>query len=177
MNLKFYISVEKRLKLNVRRFWGLILTFVEVIREKLVGGPFCPPSSSRIGLASQCFTISMFIFRFFSTYIKIFCISYNFCCSFVKNIIFFFSKSIIYFVSCLKDSQNFFMQSLRLYTSCLFSMLLNDDVVDNEKPDGICSSTSVVDEFSGLWLRLSVFSIKHSRYAYIINDALSDFWY
>ena len=25
-------------------FWGLIPTFVEVTEEKLVGGPFCPPS-------------------------------------------------------------------------------------------------------------------------------------
>ena len=39
------------------------------------------------------------------------------------------------------------MQSLRLYTACLFSMLLNEDTVDNEKPDGICSVTFVVDEF------------------------------
>ena len=37
----------------------------------------------------------------------------------------------------LKDSQNFFIQSLSLYTSCLFSMLLNDDIVDIEKSDGI----------------------------------------
>ena len=29
------------------------------------------------------------------------------------------------------------MQSLPLYTSCLFSMLLNDGIVEFEKPDGI----------------------------------------
>ena len=39
------------------------------------------------------------------------------------------------------------MQSLPLYTSCLFSMLLNDDIVDIEKPDGLCSLTFVVNEF------------------------------
>ena len=44
-------------------------------------------------------------------------------------------------------------------------MLLNDDYVDIENPDGICSLTFVVDEFSGLFLHSSVFSIKYSRYA------------
>ena len=39
------------------------------------------------------------------------------------------------------------MQSLPLYTSCLFSMLLNDDIVDIEKPDGLCSLIFVVNEF------------------------------
>ena len=42
---------------------------------------------------------------------------------------------------------------------------LNDDIVDIEKPDGICSPTFVVDEFSGLFLHPSIFSIKHSRSA------------
>ena len=37
----------------------------------------------------------------------------------------------------LKDSQNVFMQPLPLYISCLFSMLLNDDIVRIEKPDEI----------------------------------------
>ena len=37
MNVKFYTSVAKGLKLNVREFWGLISTFVEVTGEKLVG--------------------------------------------------------------------------------------------------------------------------------------------
>ena len=40
------------------------------------------------------------------------------------------------------------MESLPLYTLCLFSMLLNDNVVDIEKPDGICSVTFVEDEFA-----------------------------
>ena len=37
----------------------------------------------------------------------------------------------------LKDSQNVFMQPLPLHISCLFSMLLNDDIVHIEKPDEI----------------------------------------
>ena len=36
--LKFYASVAKRLKLKVRKFLGLIPTFVEVTGEKLIGG-------------------------------------------------------------------------------------------------------------------------------------------
>ena len=61
----------------------------------------------------------------------------------------------------LKDSQNFFIQSLPLYTSCLFSILLNEDIVDIKKFDEICSLTFFVDEFSGLFLHPSIFSIKH----------------
>ena len=43
INLKFYTNVANGLKLKVRKFWGLILTFVEVTGEKLVGGLFAPP--------------------------------------------------------------------------------------------------------------------------------------
>ena len=51
----------------------------------------------------------------------------------------------------LKVSQNFFVQSLLLYTSCLFSMLLNNDIVEFEKPDGIYLLTFVADEFLGIF--------------------------
>ena len=40
-------------------------------------------------------------------------------------------------------------------------MLLNENIVDIEKPDGICLLTFVVDEFLGLFLHLSIFSIIH----------------
>ena len=43
-------------------------------------------------------------------------------------------------------------------------MLLNEDAVDIEKPDRICSLTFAVDEFSGLFLHPSIFSIIHSRF-------------
>ena len=42
-------------------------------------------------------------------------------------------------------------------------MFLNDDIVDIEKPDEICSPTFVIDEFSALFSHPSVFPIKHSR--------------
>ena len=47
-NLKFYTSMSKELKLKVRKFWKIILTFVEVAGEKLVGGLFGPPILNRV---------------------------------------------------------------------------------------------------------------------------------
>ena len=44
LNLNFYTSVAKGLKLKVRKFLGLILTFVEVPGEKLVD----PPNLNRV---------------------------------------------------------------------------------------------------------------------------------
>ena len=40
MALKFNTNVAERLKLKVRKFWEVIPIFVEVIREKLIGGLF-----------------------------------------------------------------------------------------------------------------------------------------
>ena len=48
------------------------------------------------------------------------------------------------------------MQSLPLYTSCLLSMALNDNIVDTEKPYEIYSPTFLVNDFSGLFLHPSV---------------------
>ena len=47
----------------------------------------------------------------------------------------------------------------------LIFMLLNNDIVDIEKPNGICLPTFVVDEFSGLFKHPSISFIKHSRSA------------
>ena len=59
-NLKFYTSLSKGLKLKVRKFWGLIPTFVEVTREKLVGGLFAPTPSWTGLMGSFIFcTVSM----------------------------------------------------------------------------------------------------------------------
>ena len=41
--LEILHQCRKRLKLKVRKFLGLISTFVEVPGKKLVEGPFCPP--------------------------------------------------------------------------------------------------------------------------------------
>ena len=45
MALKFYANVEKGSKLKVRKFWGLVLTFVEVAESKPIEF-----SSSSVGL-------------------------------------------------------------------------------------------------------------------------------
>ena len=93
-----------------------------------------------------------------------FAFSCDSCCSFGNNFIFSLLKLII-LISCLfKDSQTFFMQaSMLLYL--LLSMLLNEDIVDIEKPDEICSLTFVVHEISGLFLQPSIFSIIDSKFA------------
>ena len=79
--------------------------------------------------------------------------------------IFFFLKLITAILSSLKDLQNHAMKPLPQYRLCLFSMHLNGNIADIEKHDGICSSTFVVNIFSGLLLHPSVFSIKYSRSA------------
>ena len=40
-----------------------------------------------------------------------------------------------------------YLQSLPLYTSSLFSVVLIEDIIDIEKPDGKCSLIFVVNEF------------------------------
>ena len=104
------------------------------------------------------FYLSNIYFQIFlDKYNKILAFSYSSCCPFVDQFIFLVLK-LIFFVGCsLKNSQNFFMQFLPLYTSCLFYMLLNDDIVNIEKPDGICLLTFAVDEFLGLCLHPSIF--------------------
>ena len=71
------------------------------------------------------------------------------------------------------------LTALLLITSsllpCLFSMPLNEDIIDIEKPDGMYLHTFVVEEFSWLFLHLLIFSIMHSKSVHIINGALSDF--
>ena len=78
---------------------------------------------------------------------------------FFNNFVFLFLK-LSSLGALLRIQKNFFMQSLPLYTSYLFSLSLNYDIGDILKPGGICLSTSVVDDFSGLFLYPSIFSIK-----------------
>ena len=54
-------------------------------------------------------------------------------------------------------------------------MLQNEDIVDIEKSDEVCSPD--MNGFSGLFLPSSIFSIKNWRSSKIINGALSGFWY
>ena len=110
------------------------------------------------------FIYSMFILKYFiKKQLSTFEFWYELGFSFVNNFIFFFLKLFVFIACSLKYPQNFFIESLPLYTSCLFSLLSNDDFVDIEKLEGTCSLTFVVDEFSGLFFHPSIFSIKHSR--------------
>ena len=63
MVLKFYTSVVKRLKLKVKKLWGLIPTIVEVTGEKLVGCLFASthPSHPPSWLIWLNFTLFQFI--------------------------------------------------------------------------------------------------------------------
>ena len=55
------------------------------------------------------------------------------------------------------------MQSLPLNTSCLFSILLNDDIVDIENPDGICL-------FTFLWMKFQDYFYIHQAFLLNIQD-------
>ena len=79
------------------------------------------------------------------------------------NLVYFFIKLITFIACSLKDSRNFFRQSLPLYKLCFFPTLLNDDIVNIDKPDGTSSLTFHEYEFSGSFLHPSIFSIKYSR--------------
>ena len=60
------------------------------------------------------------------------------------------SLPLIIFITCsVKDLENFFKQYLLLYTSCLFFVALNGNIVGIEITEGICSLNFAVDEFSG----------------------------
>ena len=108
---------------------------------------------------------SMFIFNSFYNYSRFLCFYMIFAVRLLVTSYFFFLILIIFVVYSCQNSKNLFMQSLPLYTLCLFSILLHDDILDIEKPNTICSPTFDVDEFSGFLLYPSNFSIRHSRSA------------
>ena len=62
---------------------------------------------------------------------------------------------------CLKDSQNFFMQSSPLYTSALTPIPSNVYIVDNECLQAVYSPTFVLNDFLELFLHPSVHLIKN----------------
>ena len=82
---------------------------------------------------------------------------------FVKNFILVLFEINYFHCVLFKNSQNFFIQFLPLYISCSFSMLLKEDILHIQKLDRICSLIFDVDEFSGLFLHPSIFSIIFSK--------------
>ena len=63
----------------------------------------------------------------------------------------------------LKDSQKFFMQSLPLHTSYLFSIPSNAYIIDIEYSQGMYSPTFVIDDFSKLFFDPSILLSKVLR--------------
>ena len=58
MDLKFYTSLAKGLKLKGWKFWGLIYTFAEVTEEKLVqGGGLLAPTSPILNRVNESIII------------------------------------------------------------------------------------------------------------------------
>ena len=76
-----------------------------------------------------------------------------------------FLKLIIFVSFTFQDPQNVSMNVLPLHTSYLFSLSLNDDIVDIEKPYRVCSLTFVVEDYSGLFLHPPIFPTEDSRFA------------
>ena len=117
------------------------------------------------------FIFQIFIFIFFLTNIADVLHFHLIFVALSLTTLFFFSLKLIIFIVCsLKNSKSFFIQYLLLYTSSLFYMLLNEDVVDIEKPVGISSLTFVADEFSWLFLHPSIFSTIHSKCVIPLNN-------
>ena len=113
----------------------------------------------------------LYFYNIFFFQIQIFALTYDSCCSFDNNFIFFFLILIIFIVCSLKDSQNVFIQSMPIHT-CFFSILLNYDIANIKKYDEICPLISVMDEILGFFLHPLIFSINHLRSAKITNGAL-----
>ena len=116
-------------------------------------------------MISNFFMFQIFIFIFFYKYNRFLHFYIIPAALWLINSFFLFLKLIIFIACPLKNPQNFSIQCLPLCKSCSFTRLLNGDIVDIEKPDEICSHTFVVNEFSGLFLHPSIFSIIHSRSA------------
>ena len=76
------------------------------------------------------------------------------------NILFFSSNN--YICSMISSGTT---KLLYTYKLCLFSILSNAYIVDIEYTQGICSSIFIVEDFSGLLVHPSIYSIKDSRSA------------
>ena len=101
------------------------------------------------------FIFQIFIFKFFCTDITDIAFPYDSSCSFVNN----------FFIACSKESTKLFHTIFTSVHIMFIFYALNDDIVDIEKPDGICSVIFIVSEFSGLFLQASIFSLIHPRSA------------
>ena len=126
----------------------------------LCAAPLHLPISRQWSLALQQFLLLLiFVLTLFFIYSR-FCFSYDSCCSsFFSCIIFVFLKLVILIVCSLKESKQFCMQLSSLYTSCVFSILTNSQIIGIEYLQGIYSSPLVMNEFPGSVLYPSTFLI------------------
>ena len=83
INLKFRSSLEKWLKLKVRKFWELIHTFVEITGEKLVGGRLPLPGRPNLPLILN--RVNVFIFYIFETFLTLYHFHVNLIIIFFTN--------------------------------------------------------------------------------------------
>ena len=103
------------------------------------------------------FIFHIFIVKLFFTKIMHFYFFIWLLLLFLITSFFFVLKLIIFIAPSLRDLQIFFIQYLPLYRSCLFSKFLDENIVAIENPGAINSLTFVVNEFSGLFLHLSIY--------------------
>ena len=88
---------------------------------------------------------------------------------------FFSFLKLILFIACsLKDSLNFFIQSLPVHTSKLFSMLLNEDIVDMSRHWKIW--WNMLAYFCGRWIFRTIFTCINLFY-YIFKICTNSKWY
>ena len=113
---------------------GIFLGALYFKLHMLCAAPLYSPESWQWSLSLDFFYLSYIFFQNFLY--KYFSIFYMIPAGLLPIIpFFFFLKLIILIVYFLKNSQNIFMQSLSIHASCLFSMLLNENIVDIEKSD------------------------------------------
>ena len=98
-------------------------------------------------------------FFFFCKCSRFFPFSCDFSWLFVNFIIFFVSKLFIIVACSLKD---FFHAIFTSVYIMLIFLPSNDHMIDTEFPQGMCSATFVVDDFSKLFLQLYILLIKIS---------------
>ena len=122
------------------------------------------------------FITNAFIDKCFKKVHQIFVFLYDSCCLSGNDILFFFSKLIIFMVCSQKDSLNFFIQYSLMYTSYLFSTLKLSILQKVNTQREHVHQNFLQNIFQIFFTSIYYFNID-SRYGKIIDDALADFLY
>ena len=110
-------------------------------------------------------SVAKFLLNIFPQLWHTFASCYDFSCVFVNGRIFFLSKLIILVAWSLKKAQKFFIKSSPRYKQFLFSIWSNYQIFDTGYLQGMCFLIVVVEDFSELFLKLSISLIKDSMSA------------